>query len=347
MLTMQEIRAKNYKVFPTELTTDQRTRQESSLKYIEHLASISGNDISHWNAIEIFTKDGMIPKDRNKLNQLFFTYLERDKVSRPVETKAMPTEIDSQAEAVCYAFDQKFAGTIDARLKMIEESIHMKKSELARYSKELEKRVTQLRDFEWTLRGMKVRKKEGIGLTSDLKKVLTEGWWTLDKAGPVGIISLITPEIRLTFMNNDAKIATAVTLGRYLLRVTVPKMSLAVSVHPYANNPDCEGYYHPHVTGEGAVCTGEMSDDFHEACNNFNLHKLTTIMRKTLTSYNDESPYIELHELEAASREGNIILSHEDEMRTQQEILAVIDSVNFTEEEIEVEQDEHTDEGFF
>lgn len=330
MLTMREIRDQNYRVFPNAETPDQRTRQESSLKYIEHLASISGNDIGHWLVLEIFTVDGIIPRERNKLNQIFFEYLALDKVSKKTSDVTPVSALDQEAEAICFKFDKVFEKNYENTHRSLVEDLEFREVEVKKYAKEYDKRVRRAAESRATLRGIKARAKEGAGITNDLKRVLSEGWWSLSK-GEEGTISLITPEVILTFVNEGAKITSAVNLGRYLLEVKVPATSLVAAIHAYDNNPDAEGYYHPHVTSDGNICTGDMSEAYHAACNNFRFYDLVAIMKKVLTNYNDESPYVELHELEAAKREGTVIDPEQDE-RDYEQIYEQIAAVTFFDE---------------
>lgn len=330
--TMEEIRKRNY-VIPehpdANLTPDAKSRNESALKYIEHLASLTGTDVSSWMPGSIFANEkGEFPRERNKINELFFKYRGLAETSK--KDGATPASLsDREAEAICLKFDQTFAKNVNKMIAAEKEQAIMLHNEYKRYVKETEKRHLRFHEKRSLLLGLETAKKKGTGVAEALKRIISEAWWALSDTPVAGAISLITPEIRLTFVNDKAKIATAVNLGRLQLDIACPAASLTTKAVKYDNNPVADGYYHPHVTAEGNICFGDMSDAYHSAAQNFDLETICEIMRKVFTNYNDESPYVELHELESAREEDEIYHKGQSEKR-KLEIRAFLEANRFT-----------------
>lgn len=310
MLTMQEIRSKNYRIFAASLGAEMIAKQESALKYLEHLANITSTDISKWTPMQIFANsEGHLYRERNKLNELFFAYREHEAAKVPEPTAPAQTITDKEAEQICFKFDQSFTKSIDTLIAKQQRTVDSSEADIQSYSQVIREKQEVYFKACAMMDGLKERKKNGLSLAGDLKKILAEGWWRLSDDPTSNAISLITQPIRLTHVNEKQAVSLSVEMGVFQLDVTLGSngVFLQAKVVRYDMNPTVDSYIHPHIAGRyGDVCFGNMQNAFTAASTAFNLYEICEIMKKVLTSYNSESPYVALHRLEEAARMGKV-----------------------------------------
>lgn len=330
MLTMKEIREKNYKVFAPTLPKELISRQESSLKYIEHLGSLVGVDLSEWEPLELFAgPDGYLFRERNKLNELFFAWLERTKLIAKETPPAAESVTDKEVEKICFKFDQAFTKASVKTLAKQQAEIDRLGGSIGDYMNEVARQQENLFKAKALLAGLNEKSTAGLGVSKELKRVLADGWWTLSDAPESDSISLLTPEIRLTHMKEKSAIALAVNLGRLQLIVKAGDSKMTAIVVMYDGCPQANKYYHPHVERNGGICAGNLGPAFQVALATFNLYEIADITKRILTSYNPGSPYVHLHELEAAALAGHIFHRVKD-IEERKELKELLKSTRFT-----------------
>lgn len=331
MLTMAEIRAKNYNVFDSKIGDDLINRQVSSLKYIEHLGVTTGTDVSSWTPLPLFANsEGHIWKERTKINEVFFTY--RDKIKTEVPTPSgLSSLVEKECEALCVNFDKAFSKSIDKLIEREQASLVGIKNNIRSYQNEIDSQNKARFTAVATLAGFNQKKSEGLGISRDLKEVLAEGWWTLSDDPIKESISLLTPEITLTHIRERQAVNTVVNMGRLQvdIAINVKSSSFFVKIVKYDGNPLRGDYYHPHVNSGGDLCTGNMGNDLNKALAEFNLKNTTTIIKDILTNYNVDSPYAQLYKFEEAANEGKIF-RREVEIRKAKDIRKAIEENRFT-----------------
>lgn len=303
-LTMNKIRAQNYKVFES-LDKEVAKIQESSIKYIEHLGTITGTNISEWKPLELFTsEDGKLPSKRNKLNELFFLYLEQKKGEIPEVIVPGTDEISK----LCFKFDQLFTQQIDGTIKRSEAIIHDIDGEIERYHDSIKKKLASRIKVIATVDGLHLKKKTGTGVSADIHKILSEGWWTLSENQTPNEISLVTPEIVLTYFNKKHAAQVAVSVGFIQINLGIDGGSIYAWGAPYDRNPlHNKSYFHPHISGHGGdICFGNMAKEFQKAQTSSAIDLMLDTIKKVLTTYCDENPYVHLYQLEDAAKEGNL-----------------------------------------
>jgi hypothetical protein len=325
MLTMAQIRAKSYKVFTT-LEPETAKVQESSVKYIEHLGTITGVNVSNWKPLEIFVgEDGKLPSKRNKLNEVFFQYLQACKDEKKTE---IPT--DDDISKICFKFDKSYAKQIDGIIQRSEAGITDCDKEIASLHVNLQRKHEFRFKTLATVEGLKTKKRDGTGIASDLRKILEEGFWTLSDEPIEGELNLVTPEIVLTHFNKKQATTTTTSVGHIQINVDIANGFLDFWAEGYDKNPLHNSYFHPHVGSDGKICLGNMAKEFELAITNCSLEQSLDIIKKVLTIYCDENPYVHLHSLEAALKAGKI-RNRADYKDRAKNIKKIFDENRFTE----------------
>jgi hypothetical protein len=94
-------------------------------------------------------------------------------------------------------------------------------------------------------------------------------------------------------VNKTANLDLHIDLGQLAVRIDVQN-NLGFTVIPYKNNITVDGYFHPHVRPEGAICWGEASTAAMKNIANLELEKALRLLHSLLNSYNGASPYVQL-----------------------------------------------------
>lgn len=329
MLTMTEIRQQSYKVFASKLGENVISRQESALKYIEHLGGLTGSDISSLTPLKTFgNKEGLLPVERNKINELFFSWLGAQNSAVPVEVTMMS---DKDADAVAVKFDAAFKVAFQQILNEQNNEIDSAEGAVKQYSNELKARHQRLSRALILKDGLEKRRTTGLGIGKDLQELLSEGWWTLSDTPVKSGISLVSPNIVLSYKREKQAVMTAVNMGRYQANIIAEGSRMTVSIVKYNSNPvfGSSGYYHPHVQHNAKVCFGDMEFDAGRAMHTFNLKPLANILMKVLTNYNADSPYVQLHRFEEASVKGSVF-RREKYLEDQKALREIFKEIRFT-----------------
>lgn len=309
MITMREVREKNYEIFPKETALSILNIQKGTLKYIEHLAAITETNIATWDPFAVFAKeDGLFPRERNKLNQLFFSHRERVKDS--VASEILPQPDDERIMSLCASVNKLFAKSIETTMKKHESQIQDLERHMNNKSMELQRAQENYSRALLAKSGMKQKQKEGLSVHESVKRVIRDGWWTLapDSDQSEGMLVFLTPEVTLSQINEKAAVNFVVPMGRYLVKLTTRSQSLKVRVNAYDKNPLCpeSGLYHPHVNSSGEVCAGDAGKELTLAETTFDVEKIMRLLKAILTTYNDDNPYQELSTFQELLDEGSV-----------------------------------------
>lgn len=119
-----------------------------------------------------------------------------------------------------------------------------------------------------------------------VEAVHKEGKWKCVRVSRVdGSVEFIQlTDTILTWKDPAKMVNQQVNLGRFRVRL---KLNGAVTIHPFSNNVEADGYYHPHIRGDGWVCWGNAADEVARAFRTNDFTRILGILQVFLQEYND------------------------------------------------------------
>lgn len=273
-ITMSEARQRNYSLGFED--KDQDKRAQSALSYVDMLASQVKANVSGWPVSLFKTESGGIEKDRAKINQKFFSYLET------VGPSDKPKLTLEQIEQIKSEVKQSLGTELDHYQSQIREAQRAIKN----YYRDIESKQGQLVQAQRALDALKNGAGPEIRIIEAINKTSEDGFFTFLGVRN-GYVDFLTAPITLRFVDPPAKIDTSCYMGRYYVRIKIRNMR--VTVEPAFENSKFGDYIHPHVDSDGTICWGSIDVSKEKVEKNY--LGILSAARFVLTNYNDQSAY--------------------------------------------------------
>lgn len=145
-------------------------------------------------------------------------------------------------------------------------------------------------------RQMRAIKAQGVDITTQLREVLTDAWYTLHSVSG-NKITLLTPRIMCRYFDQENQIDRSVDLGSMKVVVDMVRATLVVKEHEDNLIGVANGYIHPHIDTSGGVCWGTAHDAYTKLafCQ---IKEPLMALKVILQTYNPDSPYVRFNEFE-------------------------------------------------
>lgn len=294
-MLISQMEASNYSYFDAIEPKVKRSANVNAVKYIKKLAALTNTDISNWDIVALFKhpeKDGFLVTDKTAINQIFFKFREvaptvQTTLSDDMTARLIQLQKKRRATSANHIRDRALSKERDA------------KSYYNTFLNLLGEAATLRKQYEIMIG-------HESSYPHELAKILAEGFWELDTVTDDLICVRTKHDIHLNFVNKKHGAYMNVNLGRFLIKYNVGRAS--VKCVKYDNNLTHNGYYHPHVSSDGDICFGEISNEVTEYLSSGVLTKVLELIQKALTAYNDNSAYANIHKfyLERIAYENRI-----------------------------------------
>lgn len=290
--TVAQLKRANFKFWNSQSDREVAIESQSvALNYIEHLAASTSTDISAWNILAVFsTNECEIETDRNRINELFFEATSEIKLAtRPnVDQATLKQEILESCKELGEVQLQRRKESMQQRLEEQRESIQ-------HCQERLNSAVSTAYETKQTIESF-----NGQSILSDeIEKISKNQFWQFEKL--VGdqdspILYLQTSAECVVRHRNDS-----LNFGKFRAKISLADPSIRVL--PLSNNLHCNfRYYHPHVSGDGAVCWGNASSTVNDNLVDGKVSDVVQLLQSLLMYYNADNPY---ESFESFSRNGS------------------------------------------
>lgn len=315
MNTIETIETSNYAVFDTIQDKRKKGAQVQAIKYIKRLASVSNTDISDWDITGIFGEDGLIATDRNKINQLFFTYKDSSKkVKTPLH--------HSTVAAIHKLQEMRQFGD----LKFIESQLKQEEKYMNDHYRAFQNNLANVNRARKQIDLMKGYKPN---YPAEVAEIVTEGFWKyVEIDTTVGEITFETVNpIVLKDYNPKQGVKYSLDMGKFRLKVKVSENRLKCFPWPENFAYKMDNHPHPHVDRGGNICFGDLKVESQMALAGGNMKQIMDLVQRTITSFDGGSPFVQLATLKKV---------REDYVRmygTEQEKAQMVEEAQGTREE--------------
>lgn len=286
------------------LPDDIRKSNIESLTYLKYLMTVTNTTPKRWDIFKLFGgADGNPQKlftERNELNKRFMEKL--------TEQKARQVEASDEALSVLpqlvEAIDQGMKNSLESRKQDMKYKLERVSSQIQRYHEDIARQLKQAADLQ-----REMARLEGENPTQhvkdELEAVLRDGYWTNPIVEGNYLYLNTQEEIILTQKNKAANIDIELNVGK--LGVKIDMRNFHLYVIPYKNNVAVGNtsfgtIYHPHVSGEGAICWGDASGNVAMWQAGMNLGKILKMLYSLLFTYSDSNPYVTLRRMKDNAR---------------------------------------------
>jgi hypothetical protein len=227
-------------------------------------------------------------KTKNWVNIKFFDWL-RSKPSEHVEFTAEDTTL----------FEQMVSLRKSPAYEREKSQLASKLSQAKNYFDAAQSELISAGEIRAKL--MQLEGTPSISLTEEIKKCIADGWYKYDptltkewnRANTQGIV-FTTATVTTKYYNKKAGIEMDVNLGRF--KVVYQPARNSIKVLPFEDNVHSSGHIHPHIGSGGSVCWGNAEDTYVHCMDHCQPSKAFLALRVILTTYNSDSPYVDLHE---------------------------------------------------
>lgn len=289
-MLMHEARKMNYEVFGECETPSRRKEFVAALAYADQLSAITGADISQWNVFEVFknsrSQHGFIHSEKNKINELFFTELEK--------RKAMVVKSD----VITQAQRDKLAKVFDVGARQERQRIlNARDSAQVQANDHYAAYIRHMHDWQrhedsLLLPNSYVEKQIG-----QIEEALKDEFWELGTDIGSSYVRFHTKPVILRHVNKAQAIDMTVPMGRFQVDIHFGNMLINASPMKDRMHPNVEGargHFHPHIGADSKVCFGNMQNDLNKALIERNFQRCLHYTKAALTNYNVDSPYVRL-----------------------------------------------------
>ncbi len=285
---MKEARSSHY--WYGDVAREKSEAIQSVCKYIDTLAAQVNVDVGDWPLDQFGTE-----LNKKHINKVFFSFAE----NTPKEEASGLIKITKK---VCYEFD-KYLKQRGAQ-RRIDERIKCAMRELSNHRSTID-------DLERDLRRYQAQKDGFVSQDthSQLYALCRDPFFSVPKQNPTTGISVVTAPITLTYANPKQAANIVVPMGQYEIQVLANSYGLYCRVWAYEDNPlaSChDGYWHPHVGSDGAVCFGNGQEQAERLGGSGDLVGYLSLVKRVLTEYNDGNPYAGLERFQQAWEDGEV-----------------------------------------
>jgi hypothetical protein len=290
--TVAQLKRANFKFWNSQFTSADMTSEQANevsaliesqsvaLNYIEHLAASTSTDISAWNILAVFsTNECEIETDRNRINELFFEATSEIKLAtRPnVDQATLKQEILESCKELGEVQLQR-------RKESMQQKLEEQRDAIQHCQERLNSAVSTAYETKQTIESF-----NGQSILSDeIEKISKNQFWQFEKL--VGdqdspILYLQTSAECVVRHRNDS-----LNFGKFRAKISLADPSIRVL--PLSNNLHCNfRYYHPHVSGDGAVCWGNASGTVNDNLVDGKVSDVVQLLQSLLMYYNADNPY--------------------------------------------------------
>ena len=302
---------------------DVRKEQIKKICYIADIADQLGKNIYGVNLFELFNNNNNILLDENSAINRTLAMFNREEFVKKQEVELLS---DENIESIGISYNEKFR----ASERNMRDNIYYHFNEaqvfLRRHKEELKKA------------SMYRRKKAELVASSPSKvidsinKLLETGKYKVHNVTRHSVEMIILDDIIMTYKKPSIDVDLRVNLGQFKLQISFDD-GLRINVKAFENNVFVGSKYHPHLSGCGDVCLGNMQEIHDEAIVEDDIFTAVDAISKVLHTYYDGDPYVIIDEFVIESKQiqpnGKIL---ESEVRQQSHDCPECDSevaVNF------------------
>lgn len=291
MNLQQVVDGGNFSIFG-RMGDDKRVRHIDIVRYIEHLASSTGIDISDWNILETFGKGvgNELHTNRREINRRFFNKYRQIQNENPPQAFTLEARIQEELD--------------NAARQLVTQQIECAKIEhdnaLSQAHRAYRRYLEQLAHaFERNqlIAGIS-RKTTDIG--AQVKTIIQEGFWDYHSLEGTELTFITKNDVVCRHVNRSANIDIQVNLGKF--RAIYDLRRGFVRVYGHENNIDLrsdnsrgtDGLVHPHVSS-GDICWGRSGQTANRLMSQCELPELFRLLANLLMDYCDDNPYAHLY----------------------------------------------------
>jgi len=299
MLTINECFINHTKVFSRQ-SAETKASNLAILNYIKHLGDTSSVNIAAWDIESLFSdktnkKQSLeLIKNRNEINKIFFTEVERTRSDNS-------SAISNIEKILTKNFDTILTKRKNDKKRRFENEIQSKQEDLntyIQYTANKTAEIVRLRTEILSLDNINASDK----IVSDLKEILSGNFYEFIEIANDCIVFKTKNDIVNTLIKPSAGLNIKVNLGKF--KISINLMSLSIKIYGYENNVMArDTFVHPHVSRDGNVCWGNVSEQAANYLTSLDLKNTLLLLATLLVTYNENNPYAPLYEFEAKRKE--------------------------------------------
>lgn len=287
-MNLSQLKANGYKVFNRQ-RNDNKEANILSLQYIEGLAARTGVDISAWDLLEIFGGEGRreydLLKDKNAINKIFFEREAQFRESGDANIQHIKSMVGVRAREISQALRAR-------RATQLERDYAGQMQQVMGYAANME---DYLRRANVTWKQIQDVKGQTSNLEDEVVAVLRENFWKYRDFNGANILYETASDIILTEVNPSAGLDIRVNLGKFVAEITLENCNLRMypmcTIVRGSPNVDVDGFFHPHISGDGTVCWGDVKTKALGFQSRGELAKLMSTLGALLSSFSPTAPY--------------------------------------------------------
>ncbi|NVM46730.1 MAG: hypothetical protein HWN79_17625 [Candidatus Lokiarchaeota archaeon] len=298
-VVLDEVFKSNFSVFDNYEDAAKK-EQIKKFNYIETIAHQLEKNLNGVNLFEIFpNNNNIITATDSEINELLIKFDREAYFGQPEPEHEVIKLSDEDIEKIDNVFKQIHVNEVNNIEYNIRNTVDVAES--------------RLREYHDYMRNVR-REREKLGrlkiadtssTMESLQKILEDprvkftGFESISNSNDcIGLD--IVDDVICTHKNERAGIDLRINHGKLRIRLRFVD-GIDVAIYKNGNNVNVDRHYHPHVSGSGELCLGNMKDLFEEARQNGDLYAICDITLSILRNYNDSDPYVSLARFAAHS----------------------------------------------
>lgn len=285
---IKDVRKNEYKFTGMEGDYDAVHKQSNSLRYIEHLAQVTGTDVTEWPIGIFLNTNGRVFLDRQDLNEKFFEF--------KVKADALPKTAKPINIAAVKVIEKTLADVLERRIS--DELNQMVRAEEAMrtHVDRLQEQQRKVFYHGTVARSLEKAQKSGFNLAKQVQMVIDGGFWEL--AEDTNALQFISRPLSLSYFHKEQRRDNAIHLGRVLLTIGINNDGLWPTVTKYSGAVHKMRNPHPHVGTDGSICFGEIQNAAHKAMGRLDIAALCAYVESVMDTYNEDDAFVHIYEFE-------------------------------------------------
>jgi len=293
MLTLHECLLNSKKVFARQ-SEESKNANIAILNYIKHLSDTASVNITAWDIGVLFSdktnKKASLEliKNRNEINKIFFAEAEKN--------KAQPNDQINNVEVLLKnQLGIALKKRQDDQRRRLENDLQSRERDLNQYWEAINGRIANIIETRKQLAQLN-NVSFNDKIISDIKELLLGNFYDFHSMEGSIIHFKTKNDIINKLIKPSAGLNITVNLGKFRIALNMETMKL--QVFPFSDNIPVnrtgEQYTHPHVSYQGNICWGNVSERAAQCLINMDVKNVMLLLATLLTTYNEDNPYVPL-----------------------------------------------------
>lgn len=269
--------------------------------------------------------------DKQKINEMFFSFLETQKENEKLNYK-LPTE------DVISELNNRDALSKKEKLELLNADFNYNIEKADEHNRRMLSCFEAAREVQNSINF--INGKQGRDYGKEIAEAIRETNWDFLLYNPVegSVVFKNRCDVILRHVNRASGINYNVNCGKYAVKIVIK--SFKITMHKTENTIIHNSYIHPHIMRDNyAPCWGNASGAIGKAVTSGDITTILKVIDSLLSNYNPDSPYvtIENYKLSADKQEQRRIKEHKEYEQFD---------ASFGDEEIEEDVEEEDEEDY-